>query len=124
MKNIAALPNLKKLDISDCIKVSDFGIRYLADGPSASGLKSLDLSNVCRISDLSVFRIAKSCQNLTSLSVAFCEHLTDAGIDPLDCMVHLRKLDLTGTGISDETLGKLGRLHGGFKKVVKKFSHL
>ena len=43
-----------------CVRrVSDMGLRYLTEGPSASKLRELNLSNCSRINDLAIMRVAQ-----------------------------------------------------------------
>lgn len=42
------------------------------------------------------------CHGLTHLSLCFCEHVTDAGIELLGSMNSLTNLDLSGTNIQDQ----------------------
>uniref|UniRef100_M3XLI2 F-box domain-containing protein n=1 Tax=Latimeria chalumnae TaxID=7897 RepID=M3XLI2_LATCH len=108
LKGISFLKNLTTLSLADCIRVSDQGVRYFVEGLSGSKLKELNLANCIRISDVSLLRISQRCHRLTSLSLCYCDHLTDSGIELLSNLSLLTSIDLSGTNIMDQGLSSLG----------------
>nr|XP_015208118.1 PREDICTED: F-box/LRR-repeat protein 13 isoform X3 [Lepisosteus oculatus] len=117
LKAIGALKNLTVLNVADCIRVSDTGVRYLVEGPSAGKIRELNLTNCVRVSDVSLLRIAQRCNKLTQLSLCYCEHLTDSGIEWLSGLSSLIHIDLSGTNIQDQSLAALGN-NTGIKKLT------
>ncbi|XP_020382750.2 dynein regulatory complex subunit 6 [Rhincodon typus] len=107
LKSLATLKHIIVLNISDCISITDGGIRYFMDGPSASRLRELNLSNCIFITDLSLLKIAQRCHSLTHLRLRYCERLTDSGIEWLGNLPVLNTIDLTGTNIQEQSLGGL-----------------
>eukprot|EP00730_Choanoeca_flexa_P001906 TRINITY_DN10834_c0_g1_i6.p1 TRINITY_DN10834_c0_g1~~TRINITY_DN10834_c0_g1_i6.p1 ORF type:complete len:936 (+),score=119.08 TRINITY_DN10834_c0_g1_i6:148-2955(+) len=95
--------NLQDLNLSDCHRVRDVGIKMIAEG--CPGLVYLNLT-CCAITDLSLQYIARRCENLSYLSVACCSSLTDAGAQFLaraSCCDKLYWLDLSGcVNITDQ----------------------
>ncbi|CAH1247001.1 FBXL13 [Branchiostoma lanceolatum] len=108
LKNLAMLKNISVLNVADCIRLSDSGVRQVVEGPSGARIREMNLTNCVRVSDVSLLRIAQKCQNLTFLSVCYCEHITDAGIELLGNMPNLTSVDLSGTHIGDTGLAALG----------------
>ncbi|RXM36684.1 F-box/LRR-repeat protein 13 [Acipenser ruthenus] len=102
LKAIGSLKNLTVLNVADCIRLSDAGIKYLVEGPSAGKLREVNLTNCVRVSDMSLLRISQRCLKLTYLSLCYCEHLTDSGLELLAGLPSLTSLDLTGTNIQDQ----------------------
>ena len=111
MKHLAGLENLVNLSVADCSRLSDAGVRNLSEGSSIGVIRSLDFTNVNKLTDISLYRIGKAIMNIRRLSLAYCENITDSGIEYLLPLVHLNEIDLSGTTISDETLAKLGKMN-------------
>ncbi|XP_072418768.1 F-box and leucine-rich repeat protein 13-like isoform X2 [Chiloscyllium punctatum] len=107
LKSLATLKHVTVLNISDCISITDGGIRYFMDSPSASKLRELNLSNCIYITDLSLLKIAQRCHSLTHLRLRYCECLTDSGIEWLGNLPVLNTIDLTGTNVQEQGLGSL-----------------
>ena len=108
LKAISSLP-ITHLNIADCNRLSDSGIRFITENAIQSKLKELDLTNLSRITDISLFRL-RNLPCLKKLTLAYCENLTEAGMEQLDSLNSLTHIDLTGTGITDESLSRLGRI--------------
>ncbi|XP_076877799.1 F-box and leucine-rich repeat protein 13 isoform X2 [Brachyhypopomus gauderio] len=108
MKYISSLRNLHTLHLAGFEKLSDAGIRYMAEGPCASKLRELDLSNCPQINDLSIMRLSQRCTKLSKLSVCYCESLTDSSVEYLSGCSSLVTLDITGCSVQDQGLIALG----------------
>ncbi|MBN3298363.1 DRC6 protein, partial [Amia calva] len=108
LKAMGSLKNLTVLNVADCIRLSDSGVKYLVEGPSAGKIRELNLTNCVRVSDVSLLRMAQRCSGLTQLSLCYCEHLTDSGIEWLGGLYSLVSIDLSGTNIQDQGLVALG----------------
>nr|CAB3245077.1 F-box/LRR-repeat protein 13-like [Phallusia mammillata] len=108
LKALSPLRNIVVLNIADCVRVSDSGVRQLVEGPSGAKIRELNLTNCVRVSDVSLLRVAQRCHSLTHLCLCFCEHVTDAGIELLGNMPCLSVIDLSGTNIKDQGLASLG----------------
>nr|XP_009296243.1 F-box/LRR-repeat protein 13 isoform X2 [Danio rerio] len=107
-KTLGNLTKLCNLNISGCFKVTDMGLHYITEGPSAGQLRELDLSYCLKITDLSLRRISQKCISLTNLALCFCENLTDNGFECLDKCSSLISLDISGCKIHDKGLSALG----------------
>ncbi|KAG7455839.1 hypothetical protein MATL_G00245230 [Megalops atlanticus] len=116
MRAIGSLKSLISLNVADCVRVSDVGVRWLVDGPSGARIQELDLTNCVRISDSSLMRIVQKCTSLKHLKLCYCDHLTDAGVEWLGGASSLISLDLSGTSIQDQSLTALGN-NPGLKKL-------
>ncbi|XP_073429739.1 F-box and leucine-rich repeat protein 13 [Dendrobates tinctorius] len=108
LKNLASLKNIAVLNVADCIRISDPGVRQVVEGPSGNKIRELNLTNCLRVSDLSLLRIAQKCHNLNFLSLRYCENVTDSGIELLGNMTSLISIDISGTSITDQGLMALG----------------
>ncbi|XP_055789606.1 dynein regulatory complex subunit 6 isoform X2 [Salvelinus fontinalis] len=117
LKSMGTLKNLVYLNISHCSRVSDMGLRYLTEGPSASKLRELNLSNCSRINDLAIMRVAQKCSKLNHLSVSYCDNLSNSGLEWLSSCSSLLSLDISGCNIMDQGLIALGG-NPGLKKLV------
>uniref|UniRef100_UPI00398EA419 F-box and leucine-rich repeat protein 13 isoform X4 n=1 Tax=Pristiophorus japonicus TaxID=55135 RepID=UPI00398EA419 len=109
LKAISTLKNIIVFNISDCISITDVGVRYLAEGSSGSKLRELNLSNCMYITDLSMLKIVQKCSNLTHLRLRYCLRLTDSGIEWLKGLPALTNIDLTGDNIHEQSLSGLGK---------------
>ncbi|KAG8439961.1 hypothetical protein GDO86_005939 [Hymenochirus boettgeri] len=116
LKAVSTLKNITVLNVADCIRISDPGVRQVLEGPSGTKIRELNLTNCVRVSDLSLLRIAQKCYSLNYLSLRYCENLTDSGIELLGNMASLISLDLSGTNITDQGLSALGT-HGRIKEL-------
>ncbi|XP_040268915.1 dynein regulatory complex subunit 6 [Bufo bufo] len=108
LKALASLKNITVLNMADCIRISDPGVRQVVEGSSGNKIRELNLTNCLRVSDLSLLRIAQKCHNLNFLSLRFCENVTDSGIELLGNMTSLLSIDISGTSITDQGLTALG----------------
>jgi len=73
-------PNLKSLNLTNSTKITDIGIKLLAEG--CHKLETLIL-NKCGISDLAVESISMNCHNLRSISLNECMQVTNTAISSL-----------------------------------------
>lgn len=122
LKHLAKMPNLKELDLRACDSISDIGMSYLVEGPSACTVTCLDVSfcdkigdqalhhlsqglfhmhslslNHCQITDDGVMRIAKNLLDLETLNIGQCDKVTDKGLQTLAEYLHnLQTIDLYG----------------------------
>jgi Leucine-rich repeat (LRR) protein len=111
LRFLEACPNLENLTLSGCTAVDDEVVNAIA----RRNLHTLDLTNCERITDIGVKRLAR-CTRLTYLCLGGC-NVTDDGIRPLvagfsqgfsGCK-KLEHLDLGSVRISDTTLRALGQ---------------
>ncbi|XP_063304225.1 F-box and leucine-rich repeat protein 13 [Pelobates fuscus] len=108
LKTVSSLKNITVLNVADCIRISDPGVRQVVEGTSGTKIREINLTNCLRVSDLSLLRIAQKCHNITFLSLRYCENVTDSGIELLGNIASLISIDLSGTSITDQGLSALG----------------
>lgn len=71
---LLSCPQLRKLDIASCHKLSDAGIRVAA--ASCPLLTSLDLAFCSCVSDETLREVASSCPNLCVLDASYCPNIS------------------------------------------------
>ncbi|XP_059843192.1 F-box and leucine-rich repeat protein 13 isoform X3 [Hypanus sabinus] len=111
LKFISTLKNIIVLNISDCMSITDAGIRSFLEGASGQKLRELNISNCILITDLSLLKIAQRCLSLTHLRMRYCLHVTDSGIEWLGSLPTLTNIDLTGTNVQEQSLSGLSSNH-------------
>ncbi|XP_040591137.1 dynein regulatory complex subunit 6 isoform X3 [Mesocricetus auratus] len=109
LKSLSVLKQLTVLNLTNCIRISDIGLRQFLDGPASVRIRELNLTNCSLLGDVSVVRLSERCPNLHYLSLRNCEHLTDLAIEYIASMLSLISIDLSGTSISNEGLTILSR---------------
>jgi len=78
---------LKRLYVS-FTRVSDVGVRAVANSPMAASLQSVHLQGAFMINNASVLYLVSQCSNLTLLDVSGCSSLTDELVDGLMVALH------------------------------------
>ncbi|XP_034982676.1 F-box and leucine-rich repeat protein 13 isoform X1 [Zootoca vivipara] len=110
LKMIAPLPDIVILNLSDCIRVSDGGLKAFTDGASGSNIRELSLANCSYITDSAITKIAQRCHNLIYLNLRYCQSVTDAGIDALTQISSLAYINISGINVTDQALDALGKI--------------
>jgi len=96
------LPNLEGLALAKCSQITDESLTTIL--PTLSSLTHLDLEELENIGNETILSIASgpATGSLQSLTVSYCEALTDTGMVPLvRACPNLKRLDLDNTRISD-----------------------
>ncbi|XP_025729030.1 F-box and leucine-rich repeat protein 13 [Callorhinus ursinus] len=109
LKSLSSLKQLTVLNLANCIRIGDMGLRQFLDGPVSTRIRELNLSNCIHLSDISIVKLSERCPNLNYLSLRNCEYLTDLGIEYIVNIFSLLSVDLSGTHISNEGLMILSR---------------
>ncbi|XP_013365969.1 PREDICTED: F-box/LRR-repeat protein 13 isoform X2 [Chinchilla lanigera] len=109
LKSLAPLKQLTVLNLANCVRIGDTGLRQLVDGPSSTRIRELNLSNCVHLSDITLVKLSERCLNLNYLTLRNCEYLTNQGIEYIVNLSSLISLDLSGTVISDEGLIALSK---------------
>ncbi|KFO37581.1 dynein regulatory complex subunit 6 isoform X2 [Fukomys damarensis] len=109
LTSLSPLKQLTVLNLANCIRIGDMGLKQFLDGPSSIKIRELNLSNCVHLSDVSLVKLSERCSNLNYLSLRNCEHLTDQGVEYIVNLFSLVSLDLSGTVISNEGLIALSR---------------
>ncbi|XP_054548485.1 dynein regulatory complex subunit 6 isoform X2 [Talpa occidentalis] len=109
LKSLSPLKQLTVLNLANCVRIGDMGLRQFLDGPVSIRIRELNLSNCVHLGDASIVKLAERCPNLNYLSLRNCEHLTNLGIEHLVHIFSLISVDLSGTEISNEGLMILSR---------------
>ncbi len=86
--------NIVSLNLSQCTSITEMGMEIIAT--KMHNLSSLNL-NGCLVNDASISSIAIMMPNLTSLSIAFCKNITDAGIGNIARLPDMTRLDLNSS---------------------------
>ncbi|XP_074873116.1 F-box and leucine-rich repeat protein 13 [Carettochelys insculpta] len=110
LKTISPLKYILVLNLADCVRISDAGLRIFLEGSSGTKLRELNLTNCIYVTDSSLMKIAQRCHNLTYLNIRYCESVTDGGIEALGNMTSLISIDISGTAVSDMSLVALGHI--------------
>ncbi|XP_066210001.1 F-box and leucine-rich repeat protein 13 [Saccopteryx leptura] len=109
LKSLSPLKQLRVLNLANCVRIGDTGLKQFLDGPSSVKIRELNLSNCINLSDASFVKLSESCPNLNYLNLRNCEHLTDLGIAYIINIFSLISIDLSGTDVSDEGLIMLSK---------------
>ncbi|XP_055468567.1 dynein regulatory complex subunit 6 [Psammomys obesus] len=107
LKSLSGLKQLTVLNLTNCIRISDFGMKQFLDGPASMSLRELNMTNCFLLSDSSIIRMSERCLNLHYLNLRNCEHLTDVAVEHIAGMSSLISVDLSGTSISNEGMSIL-----------------
>ncbi|XP_013411676.1 F-box/LRR-repeat protein 13-like isoform X1 [Lingula anatina] len=108
LKSLSSCKNLTVLNLADCVRISDNGVKSIVESSCGPKLKELNLTNCIRVGDIALVHIHKRCMSLTYLSVCFCEHISEAGIELLGQTTSLVCLDISGCRCADQGLSALG----------------
>uniref|UniRef100_A0A8C2QPE6 F-box and leucine-rich repeat protein 13 n=1 Tax=Cricetulus griseus TaxID=10029 RepID=A0A8C2QPE6_CRIGR len=109
LKSLSVLKQLTVLNLTNCIRISDAGLRQFLDGSVSVKIRELNLNNCSLVGDPAIVKLSERCTNLHYLSLRNCEHLTDLAIECIANMQSLISIDLSGTSISHEGLALLSR---------------
>ncbi|CAF4113685.1 unnamed protein product [Rotaria socialis] len=89
------------------LQITDYGLsQFVQQYPSLRKIRALHCSH---ITDESVIAIGSYCSRLMELDLTGCIKVTDAGINGLQQLTHLRSLALTQTSITDDSLISIGQ---------------
>jgi len=130
LRQLAYLPNVRKLNLNQCRNVSDDGLRELSPLPRLEwldlsrtsisdcglesqrwfNLRSLNLANT-RVSDDGLLGI-EGCTKLESL-VLYNTAVSDAALNRLASLHNLRHLDLRGTNVTPSRVARFRRMQPG-----------
>lgn len=102
----SGLPNLKKLNLSFCINITNSGLRCLSDMP---GLEDINLTSCDNISDVGMTFLGQGKCKLTALNVSFTNGLTDSGFKNIAASLRgLKKLEMSNcNSVSEASLLRL-----------------
>ncbi|XP_004602328.1 dynein regulatory complex subunit 6 [Sorex araneus] len=104
LKSLSLLRHLTVLNLANCVRLGDVGLRHFLDGSSSFKIRELNLSNCTLLSDASVIKLSECCLNLRYLSLRNCDNLTNTGIQCIARILSLISLDISGTKVNDESL--------------------
>ncbi|XP_046559139.1 F-box/LRR-repeat protein 17-like [Haliotis rubra] len=106
MALVAGCPNLEYLHLLAC-SLTDDGLQQLAKLPR---LRMLDISNMTQLSSACLENIARSCKELEVLSVSLNRTVDDECIKTIvQSCVHLKCLSCVACNLTDKTLEYIGR---------------
>uniref|UniRef100_A0A4W2H0M5 F-box and leucine rich repeat protein 13 n=1 Tax=Bos indicus x Bos taurus TaxID=30522 RepID=A0A4W2H0M5_BOBOX len=106
LKSLSPLKHLTVLNLANCVRIGDTGLKQFLDGPASTKIRELNLSNCIHLGDASMAKLSERCYNLNYLNLRNCEHLTDLGVEFIANIFSLVSVDLSGTDISNEVFCK------------------
>eukprot|EP00106_Octopus_bimaculoides_P000155 XP_014767597.1 PREDICTED: F-box/LRR-repeat protein 13-like isoform X7 [Octopus bimaculoides] len=109
LRYLATCKQLTILNLAECINITDAGIRSFSDGICAIKLRELNLSNCVHLGDMSLIIISKKLQNLTYLSLSFCDNISESSLEALGQAPNLISLDISGSSCSDQSISAIGK---------------
>lgn len=99
------LTQLKSINLSFCVSISDSGLKYLAKMPS---LRELNLRSCDNVSDAGMAYLAEGGSRITSLDVSFCDKIDDQALAHVaQGLSSLKQLSMSACHVSDEGLIRL-----------------
>uniref|UniRef100_A0A8C4QDZ9 F-box/LRR-repeat protein 15-like leucin rich repeat domain-containing protein n=1 Tax=Eptatretus burgeri TaxID=7764 RepID=A0A8C4QDZ9_EPTBU len=105
---LSSLHNLTVLNLSQCPRVGESGIKSLAEGNCGPKLRELNLSSCSLVGDRSLQKLAQRCCCLLYLNLSYCNSITNEGLEYLSGLPSLISLDLTAANVQDQGLISLG----------------
>ncbi|KAF6085843.1 F-box and leucine rich repeat protein 13 [Phyllostomus discolor] len=109
LKSLSPLKRLRVLNLANCVRIGDKGLKYFFDGPVRTRIRELNLSNCTQLGDAAIEKLPECCPNLNYLNLRNCEYVTDTGIESIINIFSLVSVDLSGTRISNKGLMILSR---------------
>ena len=103
------LRNLKRINLSFCVSITDTGLKSLA---KVASLEDINLRSCDNVSDIGIGFLAEEHQRLAKLDVSFCSNVTDASLRHMagsGLAASLHSLALTTCAITDDGLIKLAK---------------
>lgn len=107
---LAMMPKLQKLAVSQCPNLSDIGISVIARGKIHAYLRTLKLTGSHKnITDLAISAL-RPFRHLQELDLSSCERLTDIGVAELAThLTNIRNLNLSDCFVTDAGCNSLSR---------------
>lgn len=105
----AGLSSLQSLDVSYCRKLSDRGLKTVAEG--CQDLRGLQLAGCRLITDTALQSLSQNCHSLKELGLQGCTSITDFGISELvkGCK-KIKLLDISKcSNVGDEGVSKVAK---------------
>lgn len=107
------LPNLRSINLSFCVSVTDTGLKSLA---KMASLEEINLRSCDNVSDIGIGFLAEDHGKLKSLDISFCGNVSDASLRHMASAqglnLSLKKLAMTTCAITDEGMVKLAKNMG------------
>eukprot|EP00096_Caligus_rogercresseyi_P013859 TRINITY_DN6457_c0_g1_i1.p1 TRINITY_DN6457_c0_g1~~TRINITY_DN6457_c0_g1_i1.p1 ORF type:complete len:539 (-),score=131.84 TRINITY_DN6457_c0_g1_i1:255-1721(-) len=101
------IPNLRKINLSFCVSVTDTGMKSLA---KLGSLAALNLRSCDNVSDIGMGFLSEGNNSLRDLDVSFCNNVSDAGLKHVAAgLQSLESLSLTTCPISDEGMLRIAK---------------
>ncbi len=104
LKALSGLKNLQVLNLADCIRITDTGIKYLTEGACSVKLRELNLANCICLGNMSMINLAKKCRNLAFLVLSFCEQIEEDSLELMGSLDNLVSVELSGCNLNDDCL--------------------
>jgi len=104
------MPNLKSINLSFCVSVTDTGLKSLA---KIASLEEINLRSCDNVSDIGIGFLAEDHGKLKSLDISFCGNVSDGSLRHMASAPglnsSLKKLAMTTCAITDEGMVKLAK---------------
>ncbi|KAG5449636.1 Dynein regulatory complex subunit 6 [Clonorchis sinensis] len=139
VRDLMLFPSLVVINLSRCTKLTDAGVKCIAQSAYASKLRELYLAGCGNLTDRSIICLDKQLPQLAYFSVAYCARISKPGLMRLDRWKGLWQLNISGTDLDNRGLaaiGNLPRLHelkiakcysivdAGLEKFAQRAAHL
>ena len=108
MSKMRVCLELKELNLSDCINITDAGISKIGEG--CAQLQSLNLDECIEVTDVGITKIGEGCLQLRKLNLEDCSQVTDVGISKIgEGCLQLQELHLSSCNkVTDVGISKIG----------------
>ncbi|XP_040579571.1 F-box/LRR-repeat protein 14 [Lepeophtheirus salmonis] len=102
------IPNLRKINLSFCVSVTDTGMKSLA---KLGSLQSLNLRSCDNVSDIGIGFLAEGGNRpLTELDVSFCNNVSDASLKHVASgMSKLQSLSMTTCPVQNDGISRISK---------------
>ncbi|KER20039.1 hypothetical protein T265_11321 [Opisthorchis viverrini] len=101
LRDLAMFPSLVVINLSRCMKLTDVGVKCIAQSAYAPKLRELYLAGCGNLTDRSIICLDKRLPQLAYFSVAFCARISKPALMRLDRWKGLWQLNISGTDLDN-----------------------
>ncbi|TGZ63621.1 hypothetical protein CRM22_006826 [Opisthorchis felineus] len=110
LRDLMVFPSLVVINLSRCTKLTDVGVKCIAQSAYASKLRELYLAGCGNLTDRSIICLDKRLPQLAYFSVACCPRISKPALMRLDRWKGLWQLNISGTDLDNRGLAAIGNL--------------